>query len=379
MASSFSISTVLLVITFINTVVVTAVPENEYHSMLGALRFRGYNLFANAISTTDLHYDIINGNNFTFFAPIDSALYSLDMSLSAVDYTTVLRFHCVPHRLSLTDLRMLLFGSNSVPTLVPDHEIHVVNPLTLRSPIMVEGVDIALPGLFYGTHIAVHGLEGIMDFRSLRDTINSSTVAANLTQIHTPTTVHREAYAPSPEILVPVDATATPPSIVTAIEAAASPDVSLAHRISVPGAQRYYQPETKSESITQPRPSETKSKSITQPRLPENKLGSIVQPRPPETMSESISKPETYSESVTQPREELVSTATRSELLSRKIKIPDVSLATKSIGKEFTQVGDKIIDCTVTDNIDDGGGEQLNIANVRQGDLYTREVYTPQI
>ncbi|KAI3803857.1 hypothetical protein L1987_32020 [Smallanthus sonchifolius] len=85
----------------------------------------------------------------------------------------------------------------------------------------------------------------------------------------------------------------------------------------------------------------------------------------------------TYSESATQPREEHVSTATRSELLSRKVKISDVSLATKSIGKEFTQVDDKIIDCSVTDDDGDVDGEQLNIANVRQGDMYTPELYTP--
>ncbi|XP_076887717.1 uncharacterized protein LOC143537939 [Bidens hawaiensis] len=361
MASSFSISTFLILITVLNTTVtVTAVPDREYRSMLAALRLRGYHLFANAISTTDLHYDIINGNNFTFFAPIDSALYALDMTLSAADYTTVLRFHCVPHRLSLTNLlsNIILIRSSSVPSLVPGHEIRVVNPLTLRSPIMIEGVDIAVPGLFYGAHIAVHGLEGIMDFRSLKDTINSSTVevTANSTQDITPMSVHREAYAPSPDNLAPV---------------IANPDVSAAHRISVPVAQRYRQPEKKleSKSVSQPdtkSESATESESISQP-LTESE--SISQPLTKSesnsqslTKSESISQPLTYFESTTQPREEHISTSTRSELDFQKI--PDVSLATRAIGnvvKEFSSPGAKIIDhCPVND-------EQLKNANVGKG------------
>ncbi|MFS7978972.1 putative FAS1 domain-containing protein [Helianthus anomalus] len=492
MASSVRFSTVLLLTTVINAVIVTAVPDREYHSMLAALRFRGYHLFANAITTTDLHYDIINGDNFTFFAPIDSALYALDMTLSAGDYTTVLRFHCVPHRLTLTDLRTLFYGSNSVTSLVPGHEIHVMNPLTLRSPIMIEGVDIAVPGLFYGAHVAVHGLEGVMDFRSLRDTINSSTIA-NLTQNHAPINVQDNLHAPSHEVLDPVapitvhghshapahrhkvldsvapatvhsdahapphkhkvldsvapatvhrDAHAPPhkhkvldpgtptvvhgdvhapahkhkvldtvtPTIVHGYVHAppgkhkvldtvnpttvhgdlhaplhkhkvfdtvtpttaqgdvhalphkqkvldtvstktahgdvhapphkhkildpvtptkvhgASPEVPQAHRISVPGAHGYHQPEIKSESVTQP----------------------VIR-----------------SESVTQPKEEHM----RSELISEKIH--DVSLARRSIGsavQEFTQMDD----CSIEEDDD----EQLNVATVRRGDLYARELYS---
>ncbi|KAJ0743889.1 putative FAS1 domain-containing protein [Helianthus annuus] len=533
MASSVSISTVLLLTTVINAVVVTAVPDREYHSMLAALRFRGYHLFANAITTTDLHYDIINGDNFTFFAPIDSALYALDMTLSAGDYTTVLRFHCVPHRLTLTDLRTLFYGSNSVTSLVPGHEIHVMNPLTLRSPIMIEGVDIAVPGLFYGAHVAVHGLEGVMDFRSLRDTINSSTVTANLTQNHASINVHGDLHAPSHEVVDPVAPTTvhghshapphrhkvldsvapatvhsdthapphkhkvldpvtpmavhgvvhapphkhkvlnpvtptalhgdvhapphkhkvldtvTPTTVHSVVHApphkhkvldpvtptavhgdlhapphkhkvldtvtptnvhgdvhapphkhkvldsvtpttttvhgevhalphkrkvldpvtrttvhGASPDVPQAHRISVPGAHGYHQPEIKSESVTQP----------------------VIR-------SESVTQPEIHFESTTQPKGEHM----RPELISEKIH--DVSLARRTIVsavQEFTQVDDKMNDCSIEEDddeqlnvatvrrgdlyarcsIEEDDDEQLNVATVRRGDLYARELYT---
>lgn len=345
--------------------------------MLAALRFRGYHLFANAITTTDIHYDIINGGNFTFFAPTDSALYALDMSMSAADYTMALRFHGVPLRLSLPDLRMLSFGSNSFPTLVRGHEIHIVNPMPFPLPIMVEGVDVAYPGLFYDTHIAVHGLEGMIDFRSVLDSRNSS---SNLkdevtldstsdqpyqsidTADHTPITGQHEIYAPSSQIADPV---AAPPlqSSVTGIDtAAASPvsvlpetafvpssDVSPAHRVSVPVAPRHRQPETYSESITQPH--EEHMSISTKSDLNSQELH----------------------DSITQPREEHISTAMSGSIFPR---IHDVSLATKSSSKaaeEFTQVDEKIIDCAIAGD----DGEQLNIANIRDGDLYMRELYTP--
>ncbi|KAK1406963.1 hypothetical protein QVD17_38573 [Tagetes erecta] len=161
-------------------------------------QIKGYNLFTNTITTTDLHYDIINGDNLTFFTPTDSSLYALDMSLSAADYT------------------------NSVPTLVP-----------------------------------VHGLEGVMDFRSLRDAINSSSVAVNLTEDHTPMNAMNDHH------------------------------VSMAHRIYVTRAQKYHQSETALKSIPQQRSPVAKSESIVQPRLPDTRSESITQPRPV-TYSESI-------------------------------------------------------------------------------------------
>lgn len=237
MASNLRISTVFLLHTFINKVVITAVPDREYYSMLTALRFRGYHLFANAISTTDLHSDIINGNNFSFFAPIDSALYALDMNISAADYTTALRFHGVlNHRLSLQDLQMLRYGSIPFDTLVPGYQIHILNLIRFQLPITVEGVNIALPGLYYGTHIVVHGLESIIDFRSM---IDSKNLSSNLKNNH-----RRVAHAPSSRIEDPVAVTPSRSTIVTGIASPVpSSAVSLSHR----------QPETYFESTTHPR------------------------------------------------------------------------------------------------------------------------------
>ncbi|KAI3774526.1 hypothetical protein L1987_49084 [Smallanthus sonchifolius] len=369
MASILRFSIGLLLITVINTVAVTAVPDREIYSLLSALRNRGYNVFANAITTTDLHYDITSGGNFTFFTPTDSVLYTLDMRMSAGDYTTTLRFHVVPHRLSLSDLRNLPYGLTSFSTLLRDHEIHVVNPLSLPLPITVEGVGIAVPDLYYDTHIVVHGLESIIDFRSRNDTLNSTSIGEDLT----PMDVRREAYAPAPQFVVPAANTPPQSSIVTGIDTVAYPKpvprTSYVPSPDASQAQQRRQPETKSESIIQSHQSpETKSESIIQShQLPETRSESIIQ---------SQKSTEIYFQSTTQPLEEHVSIATRSEFVPQKIH--HVSLATKSTGnanaaEEFTQVDDMIIDCPITDD----DREQLSIANVRRGDVYMRELYTP--
>lgn len=139
--------------------------------MLDTLRVRGYDLFCNAIVTSDLQLDLFLGQNdtanrrsFTFFAPIDSSLFALDMTQTASSYTDTLRFHVVPRRLSISDLLRLPVGS-SLPTLLPHRFLKVTQSPDLSS-VAVGGVEVAFPGLFYGRDIAVHGLAGIISLRS---------------------------------------------------------------------------------------------------------------------------------------------------------------------------------------------------------------------
>ncbi|KAL8234575.1 hypothetical protein R6Q59_020675 [Mikania micrantha] len=418
-SSSFILSIVLFLITIINTVAVTSMLEREYNSLLSALRYRGYHVFANAISTTDLHYDIINGGNFTFFAPINSVLYTLDTSMSAGDYSMTMRFHVVPRRLSLSDLRELPYGLTSFPTLLHDHEIHIVNPLSLPLPVTVEGVEIAIPDLYYDAHIVVHGLESVIGFRSVNDAMKSTSMFENLT----PMDVRRETFAPSPQVAVQVAPTPPRTSIVTGIDTVASPlpvsetsympfsDGSQAQRHhqaetrSVTIIQSHQLPETKSESITQSHQlPDTKSESITRSHpLLENRLESVTQSHhSPETRSESVTQshhspvsksitrsqqvpdtrsesvtqshhsPQIYFESVNQPPEEHISIATRPEFIPQNIH--HVSLAMKSISnaaEDFMQADGMIIDCPVADD----DREQLSIANIRRDDPNTRDLY----
>ncbi|KAI8000355.1 Fasciclin-like arabinogalactan protein 19 [Camellia lanceoleosa] len=115
--------TILPIFFLLSTVI--AVPDQELESMLAVLRTRGYNLFCNALTTSDLYFDLLAGTSFT-----DSSLFALDMTSSASVYITALRYHIVPLRLSLADLRNLTSGS-ILPTLLP--KSHLRN-LTSGSP-----------------------------------------------------------------------------------------------------------------------------------------------------------------------------------------------------------------------------------------------------
>ncbi|KAI3675894.1 hypothetical protein L1987_85490 [Smallanthus sonchifolius] len=156
---------VIILIAVINTVIVSAVREGELTVMFGVLRARGYHLFANAISTSDVHYDLKSDGNFTLLAPINSALFALDMTMPATNYVTTLRYHVLPRRMSMIDLLSLPPPSNFVPTLVPGRDILVEQRRSVRSLITVGGVDIVVPGMFYGRNMAVHGLGGILEYR----------------------------------------------------------------------------------------------------------------------------------------------------------------------------------------------------------------------
>ncbi|XP_057430598.1 fasciclin-like arabinogalactan protein 19 [Lotus japonicus] len=147
-------------------VTVTCIPIREFDSMLDTLRATGYDLFCNAIVTSDLQFHLLSNdtNSFTFFAPTDASLFALDISQTASSYTETLRFHVVPRRLSLAELRRLPNGY-TFPTLLPNRRLHLTRRRSSYS-IAVAGVDVAVPGLFYGRHVAVHGLAGSLSLRS---------------------------------------------------------------------------------------------------------------------------------------------------------------------------------------------------------------------
>ncbi|KAL7001984.1 hypothetical protein U1Q18_003132 [Sarracenia purpurea var. burkii] len=159
---SFTLSFTILIL-FLSGAV-TAVPDRELESMIAVLRTRGYNLFGNAISTSDLYYEILSGSSFTLFAPTDYSLFALDMTAGLSDYIITLRHHVVPRRLSIRDLRTLPPAGSTLRTLVPHRDIHVQrNPMS--EIVTVDGIDVVMPGLFYGQDIAVHGLGGILSLR----------------------------------------------------------------------------------------------------------------------------------------------------------------------------------------------------------------------
>lgn len=95
MASPLRFLAVTLLLLSLTTTVVS-VEEDELESMLNVLKSRGHNLFGNAIPTSDIIYEAISGESFTFFAPTDSALFTIDMISTASDYMSTLRCHVIP-------------------------------------------------------------------------------------------------------------------------------------------------------------------------------------------------------------------------------------------------------------------------------------------
>lgn len=149
---------------------VSSIPTQELDAMLSIVRARGYNLFSNAITTSDLQLDLLNAAanaSFTFFAPTDSSLFALAMTQSASAYTATLRYHGLPRRLSVSDLNRL---PSQVPiqTLLRSQYVSLTRRLrgSRSNAISVNGVNVVLPGLYYGRHVAVHGLGGILSLHS---------------------------------------------------------------------------------------------------------------------------------------------------------------------------------------------------------------------
>ncbi|AES63356.1 putative FAS1 domain-containing protein [Medicago truncatula] len=186
MSSIFPLMVLLLLVANAVTVV-NSIPNREFDSMLNTLRSRGYHLFCNAILTSDLRIDLLDPNSnatnsFTFFAPTDSSLFALDMTQTASSYTDTLRYHIIPRRLTLSELRLLPNGY-TLPTMLSTRRISFTRRSGSSSVTTVGGVEVAFPGLFYGRHVTVHGLAGILNVRSVDFT---SPAPAPVNPIHSP-------------------------------------------------------------------------------------------------------------------------------------------------------------------------------------------------
>ncbi|XP_077242113.1 fasciclin-like arabinogalactan protein 19 [Tasmannia lanceolata] len=167
-----SLSSLIVLLLFHSLLnVVNGISDLEIQSMLSAFRSRGYNLFGNAIMTSDLRYQILDGSSFTFFAPSDSALFALDMTVTASEYVQTLRYHVALHRFTISTLHTLPSGI-FLRSLLPRHDIYVQQPAGV--PILLPesrfltaaGIDIIVPDLYLSPNIAVHGLDGIFRIRA---------------------------------------------------------------------------------------------------------------------------------------------------------------------------------------------------------------------
>uniref|UniRef100_A0A803M716 FAS1 domain-containing protein n=2 Tax=Chenopodium quinoa TaxID=63459 RepID=A0A803M716_CHEQI len=149
---------------------------SDLESAIFALHLHGFNLFGNSIAVSDLSVQILSHKlnstssssfhgvgrrGFTFLAPPNSVLFSLDMSTDAFTYVHSLRFHVVPRRLSFSELRNISLSSHPhLETLVRGHLLRVAS--SGRSRVAIDGVRVSFPDLYLRSNIAVHGLDGIL-------------------------------------------------------------------------------------------------------------------------------------------------------------------------------------------------------------------------
>ncbi|CAN7044005.1 unnamed protein product [Brassica rapa subsp. trilocularis] len=108
-----------------------AVPSEELEIAISVLRLRGRALFANAITTSDILFDLLSAESLTLLVPTDAMLFDLDMRYSLPMYISTLRLHALPLRLTISELRSLP-NASSVPTFLPSHLLLLTKPIRRR-------------------------------------------------------------------------------------------------------------------------------------------------------------------------------------------------------------------------------------------------------
>ncbi|KAL2246521.1 UNVERIFIED_CONTAM: hypothetical protein Sindi_2504400 [Sesamum indicum] len=193
----------------------------ELETMLEALRNHGYPLFTNAITTSDIQYQLLSTTTspFTLFAPKNSLLRALCMDLDAPAYISTLWYHVIPdHRHTFTDLQNL--SSPFLDTLLPHYSVLIgkiqdSDALSGNATVgvMVDGVSLSDPDLFLGPRIAVHGIDGILviGLNMYRDLDGNDKERESFPRAESPPSLSSDQFgwhndgnirvAPAPEIL----------------------------------------------------------------------------------------------------------------------------------------------------------------------------------
>ncbi|KAJ4832240.1 hypothetical protein Tsubulata_002000 [Turnera subulata] len=160
----------LFLFTAVGPKATTAIPTSSADFLLTLLRNRGHTLFANAISTSDLLFDILRLRAVTLFAPPNPSLYILDLTQTPPIYLSTLRLHVVPYLLSLSLPANATPPPTLIRTLLPSRLLHLTANTTADgapSSLLINGVELVLPPLYYSTSLAVYRLRRSLSFPDL--------------------------------------------------------------------------------------------------------------------------------------------------------------------------------------------------------------------
>ncbi|GMJ12376.1 Fasciclin-like arabinogalactan protein 19 [Hibiscus trionum] len=161
----------IVLLLLLATTPTSGLTTKELDAALLSLRSRGYTLFPNVIETSDLKIRLLKSQNssiFTMFAPSNSLLFSLDLLSSARLYTVSLFLHVSSHFLSSSNL-IALSCPAFIDTLLPNRQLFVERTMFTRNGtvleiVAIDRVVVSVPDLFIRSHIAVHGLDGILKY-----------------------------------------------------------------------------------------------------------------------------------------------------------------------------------------------------------------------
>lgn len=171
-----------------------AVSIDELSKILPVLRARGYSRFGDAMAATShLIIDFLSTKNLTLLAPTDSSLIALELTLPPDSFLSLLRFHAIPHRLLISDL-CLLPSSSLLPTLLPNRSVVISIHRAEVFTVAVNDVLLETPGIYYSADVAVHGLAGVLTFRS--NPVSASTEAPEVIYPISSPPNHRSTFLP---------------------------------------------------------------------------------------------------------------------------------------------------------------------------------------
>ncbi|MED6172219.1 hypothetical protein PIB30_048007 [Stylosanthes scabra] len=123
------------------------------------LKSNGCSVMASFVDA-QLYTEFGDGRKFTIFAPLDEAFAVDAVSLRNIsDYSVIFRKHVVPKLIRWRDL-IRLPNKTLLPTFSDGFEINVTVSPKRR---FLNGVLVAVPDMFRGDLVVVHGIHGLLD------------------------------------------------------------------------------------------------------------------------------------------------------------------------------------------------------------------------
>ncbi|OMO60545.1 hypothetical protein CCACVL1_24060 [Corchorus capsularis] len=133
--------------------------DHSFREAISVLRSRKHSVMASFLDLQLMGFKPNNAEPLTLFAPLDDAIKMKgDYIGNFSEYQSIFFRHVLPCKLSWADLVNLSDGT-VLGTYLEGFKIHVTKS---GGNLLINGVGIAYPDLFYGESIVVHGLQEVL-------------------------------------------------------------------------------------------------------------------------------------------------------------------------------------------------------------------------